>query len=120
MMAAAWTSSQPWSLRYRYILSSSVPRLAVLLAPAAWLPNSTMPSDEARTTPMNRRQPSESRDVSRATLFLHALMERSFCLPLRPLKIFREMLPPTARPAFFPREACLSATFLFLRRERLR
>ena len=48
------------------------------------LPNSTMPSDEARTTPMNRRQPSESRDVSRAALFLHALMERSFCFPCAP------------------------------------
>ena len=47
-------------------------------------------------------------------------MERSFCLPLRPLKIFREMLPPTARLAFFPSEACLSAALRFLRRERLR
>ena len=69
---------------------------------------------------MNSRQPSESREVNRATLFLHALMERSFCLPLRPLNIFREMLPPTARLAFFPSEACLSAALRFLRRERLR
>lgn len=39
---------------------------------------------------------------------------------LTALNSFRESLPPTARPAFFPREACLRAAFLFLRKTILR
>lgn len=65
---------------------------------------------------MSRRPPRESSEANRAILFFHSLRERSCFLPLRPLNSFRESLPPTARPAFLLREACLRATFLLLRK----